>query len=39
MENLILAYAVGFASGYMVCSIFRNREKKSKEKIPFKEGI
>lgn len=38
MIELILGVCMGFVSGYMVCSIIRNIDKKDK-KIPFKEGI
>ncbi|KLE05534.1 hypothetical protein AF77_04435 [Aliarcobacter butzleri L352] len=36
--GIVLSLCGGFVSGYMVCSILRNRDKKDK-KIPFKDGI
>jgi hypothetical protein len=34
--EIILSLCGGFVSGYMVCSIFRDKKDK---KIPFKDGI
>lgn len=38
MFEVIFVTGLGFVSGYMVCSILKNRDNKDK-KIPFKEDM